>query len=175
MMTARTIETTVTFLEMTQPPRRKLPPPGNLHLALMQAVRPSLHYYRYLYETIGAGYHWIDRKHLDDDALSAKIHSDTVEILVAYLDGNPAGFYELDYTNPDEIWLIYLGIMPDHLGRGIGKWLLSVAINAAWSKGPKRVRVETCTLDHPRALQLYQKQGFEPYAQQHKIMELPDH
>jgi len=165
------IETTVTFLEMTRAPRRRIAPPGNLRLALMQAVRPSIHFYRYLYDTIGSGYLWVDRKRLTDEQLGEKIHHDKVEIVVAYLDGSPAGFFELDLTDPDEIWLAYLGIMPDQLGRGLGKWLLSSALDAAWSKNPKRVCVETCTLDHPRALPLYQKQGFQPFAQKRKLME----
>ena len=52
----------------------------------------------------------------------------------------------------------------------LGKWLLAEAIRAAWAKLPKRVIVQTCTLDGPAALPLYQKMGFTPYAQEPKIM-----
>ncbi|TIX52655.1 MAG: GNAT family N-acetyltransferase, partial [Mesorhizobium sp.] len=41
---------------------------------------------------------------------------------------------------------------------------------AAWSHGPRRVTVQTCTLDHPAALPLYQKLGFAPVAQKKEIV-----
>ena len=49
----RTVETTVTLLEMTTPPAQHVPPPANLKLALMLAERPPVHFYRYLYDIIG--------------------------------------------------------------------------------------------------------------------------
>ena len=49
-----------------------------------------------------------------------------------------------------------------NLVRGLGGWLLQSAIELAWDKGPKKLTVNTCTLDHPKALPLYQKMGFQP-------------
>jgi len=169
-----TVETTVTFLEMNTPSALVVHPPANLKLALMQAVKPPVHFYRYLYDTVGANHAWVDRRKMGDEALAAEIHAEGIEIFVAYVSGCPAGYFELNAQNPEEIWLAYFGLIPDFLGLGLGKWLLSQALAAAWAKGPERVRVETCTLDHPRALPLYQKLGFKPYAQKHKVMELLD-
>jgi hypothetical protein len=84
----------------------------------------------------------------------------------------PAGYFELDGRNGEEIWLAYFGIIPEFRGRGLGKWLLSEALAAAWLKEPERVRVETCTLDDPRALPLYQRMGFVPYERRQKVMEV---
>lgn len=171
----RTVDTVVTFLEMTEPPSlADIHPPINLKVALMRAEMMPVHFYRYLYATVGADHVWIDRKLMSDEALAAIIHDEAVEMFVAYGRGVPAGFFEIDARKADEIWLAYFGIVPDFLGQGVGKWLLAEAIGAAWAKAPERVRVETCTLDHPRALPLYQRMGFTPYAQQHKTMELPD-
>ncbi|WP_239025233.1 GNAT family N-acetyltransferase [Rhodoligotrophos defluvii] len=169
-----TVETTVTFLEMTAPPRHTVHPPSNFKIALMEAVRPPMHFYRYLYDVVGANHAWVDRRKMSDDELAQQIHADGVEIFVAYVNGCPAGYFELNARDPQEVWLAYFGVIPDFLGIGVGKWLLSEAIAAAWAKGPDVVRVETCTLDHPRALPLYQKLGFVPYAQKHKVMELLD-
>jgi len=36
---------------------------------------------------------------------------------------------------------------------------------------PKRLFVQTCTLDHPRALGLYQRCGFIPFAQEQGELE----
>jgi hypothetical protein len=40
--------------------------------------------------------------------------------------------------------------------------LLSRAVETAWSAGPSRVWLHTCTLDHPSALPNYRKRGFRP-------------
>jgi GNAT superfamily N-acetyltransferase len=83
----------------------------------------------------------------------------------------PGGFFELEWRDGQDVWLAYFGIMPEFRGRGLGKWLLSEAIAAAWLREPERVRVETCTLDDPRALPLYQRMGFVPYERRHKVIE----
>ena len=167
----RTVETTVTFLEMTTPAAQRVPAPANLKLALMLAENPPVHFYRYLYDTIGRSHHWVDRRRLSDAELSDALTAKGVEIFVAYGNGVPAGYFELDWRNGGEIWLAYFGIIPDFRGRGLGKWLLSEALATAWLKVPERVRVETCTLDDPRALPLYQRMGFAPYERRQKTME----
>jgi GNAT superfamily N-acetyltransferase len=60
------------------------------------------------------------------------------------------------------------------MGRGIGKALLSRAAEEAWSLGPNRVWLHTCTLDSPRALPNYLKRGFEQYDQETYVVQLPD-
>jgi GNAT superfamily N-acetyltransferase len=169
--TGRTIETTVTLLEMTAPPAQHTPAPANIKLALMLAERPPVHFYRYLYDTIGRAHHWVDRARLSDAELAEILTAEGTEIFVAYGNGVPAGYFELDWRNGQEIWLAYFGIIPEFRGRGLGKWLLSEAIAAAWLKEPERVRVETCTLDDPRALPLYQRMGFVPYERRQKKLD----
>ena len=48
---------------------------------------------------------------------------------------------------------------------GLGRWFLGAALEAAWAHEPQAVVVQTCTLDHPAALPLYQKLGFSPTGQ----------
>lgn len=168
----KTVDTVVTFLEMTENPHQHVHPPANIKVALIKVEHPPVHYYRYLYDAVGNAYDWVDRKKLSDEALASDIHDDGVEIFVAHSDGAPAGFFELDCRNRDEVWLAYFGLIPDFHGQGLGKWLLSEAIATAWSKQPKAVKVETCTLDGPRALPLYQRMGFVPYERKEKTMEL---
>jgi hypothetical protein len=36
-------------------------------------------------------------------------------------------------------------------------------VRDAWTLGPKRVWLHTCTLDHPNALPNYLARGFTPY------------
>ncbi len=170
----RTVETVVTYLEMTADPHQYLPPPANVRVVLLKAEKPPVHYYRYLYDTIGTPFHWVDRKLLSDEELAAAIHADNVDIFVLYAGGVPGGFFEVDHRKSDEVELKYLGVIPDFQGRGLGKWLMSEAITCCWLHAPLRVIVETCTLDSPAALPLYQRMGFTPYDRKSKVITLAD-
>ena len=86
-------------------------------------------------------------------------------LFVLYHNNAEAGYAEIvsygDYTE-----LAYFGLIPDFIGRGLGQFLMSAAIDTAWSRQIDRLWVHTNTLDHPRALPLYQQMGFTPYAQE---------
>ncbi len=163
------VPTTVTFLEMFAEPLLNVPPPAQ-KIALMKAERPPVHYTRYLYATVGADYLWVDQKRISDADLAVTTQDDKYETYVLMCDGCPAGYFELDLRQMPEIELAYFGLVPEYAGRGLGKYLLAQAIKIAWSNDPERLHVETCTLDHPAALPLYQKCGFTPYAQKDKEM-----
>jgi GNAT superfamily N-acetyltransferase len=168
------IKTTVTFLEMRSEPRLHVPTPVNRKLMLMRAEKPSIGFYRFLYDAVGHGYHWIDRKQLDDAALAAIINDERIEVWVLYAFGQPAGYFEVNAVKTPVVELGYFGLMPEFHGRGLGKWLLAEAIRACWARKPERVIVETCTLDGPAALPLYQKLGFAPYDRKEKMVEISD-
>lgn len=167
-------KTIVTHLEMLAEPRLPPAPRPLGKYALMRAEKPPVHFYRYLYHEIGSHYVWVNRKRLSDEVLAAIVQHDEVEIYILYCGGVPAGFFELDFRNPERAELSFLGVMPEHVGKGFGRFLLCEAIALAWARGPKRLIVQTCTLDHPRALPLYQRHGFTPYAQEEAELEEMD-
>jgi thiosulfate/3-mercaptopyruvate sulfurtransferase len=78
------------------------------------------------------------------------------------VDGAPAGFFELLKDSEGITELSYFGLFERAIGLGIGKWFLLQALYSAWQDNPAKVTVTTNTLDHPRALQLYQMMGFSP-------------
>ncbi|WP_306118312.1 MULTISPECIES: GNAT family N-acetyltransferase [unclassified Roseitalea] len=148
---------------MTTPPGHYPPLPSGVQTALLIARKPPLHFYRYLYFQVGIHWHWEARLRMRDDALRAAIHADACEITVLHVDGAPAGFFELNRKSRRLVDLAYFGMIPHVHGLGLGKWFLGQAVKAAWAKRPNSVTVNTCTLDHPAALPLYQKMGFRPY------------
>ena len=167
------LEVTVTYLEMTQrPPHPHVSPPQGMKLALIRAHRPTVPFYRFLYDTVGEPWLWYERRKLDDAALARLVQDEKVELYVLYADGVPAGFAELDRTGPPDIDLAFFGLMPDFIGRGLGRYLLTWAIDTAWNYEPERLTVNTCSLDHRQALPLYQQCGFQPYDQ--KVAVIPD-
>lgn len=171
----RILTTTVTFLEMRAEPAQRPTPPLDLakgKLAILKAERAPLHFYRYLYDAVAARWHWVDRKRLNDGQLAAIIHDPLNEIYVLYAEGSPAGFAEVNARRKTDIDLSYFGLVPDYFGRRYGGFFLGAVIDLVWAKRPQRFTVNTCTLDHPRALPLYQRHGFSPYAQREAAVEL---
>ena len=155
----------VTHLEMNTPLNRIVHAPSRPVTALMIAKNISASFYAFLYEQVGREHHWYDRRNMDPAELHATINDDRCQIGILYADGCPAGLYELDLQeSPDFIEIRYFGLMKEYQGLGLGKWFLTLAIKGAWSHQPDKVIVETNTLDHPAALQLYQRMGFSPVA-----------
>tara|TARA_Y100001960_G_scaffold326679_1_gene411506 strand:+ start:101 stop:652 length:552 start_codon:yes stop_codon:yes gene_type:complete len=160
------IETTVTYLEMFSLPERAPIPAPPMKLALLKLEGPTTGYYLYLYDAVGSDWTWVNRKHMNTDELAEIIQSELVEIYVLYAGGMPAGYVELDRRSKPQIELAYFGLVPEFIGRGLGQYFLDWAIRKAWSYGPERIWLNTCTEDHPRALPLYQRFGFQAYAQE---------
>ncbi len=156
---------TVTYLEMERAPARQPHPAPKRKLALFRAEAMPVHFYRYLYNTVGEPWLWYERRLLDDAMLASAIQHPLVEIYVLYAGGVPAGYAELDRRVPGESELAYFGLVPDFIGQGLGSYLLDWTIDTAWRAAQHRLWVHTCSLDHPRALQTYQKAGFVPYRQ----------
>jgi ribosomal protein S18 acetylase RimI-like enzyme len=165
------LTTTITYLEMTARPQiDPVHPPSNLKIALLHAEQPPVAFYRFLYDTVGKPWLWWERRVVPDEALGEIVGDPRVEIYVLHVNGTPAGFAELDCRDPKEIELAYFGLMPDFIGRGLGPYLLYSVIEIAWDRGPQRLMVNTNTLDHPKALSLYQRMGFRPYNQEQRTI-----
>lgn len=168
-----TLDCTITYLEMTERPAHlAVPPPRGVRIAFLHAHQPSVRFYRYLYDTVGEPWLWYERRAMDDETLRAIIQDEGVEIYVLYVEGVPAGFAELDRRTTGEIELAYFGLMPEFIGRRLGPYLLGSVLDTAWAHEPERVWVNTNTLDHPKALAVYQRFGFRPYDQLRKT--IPD-
>lgn len=157
-----TLTARVTQLEMTAPPKTSLPVPANIQTAIIRAPDIPLHYYRYLYRQVGKRWHWYARLRMNDDQLAAILNDPRVSVTILYVNGAPAGFFELFKQTSETTELSYFGLFERAIGLGIGKWFLLQALYAAWQDNPTKVTVTTNTLDHPRALQLYQMMGFSP-------------
>jgi GNAT superfamily N-acetyltransferase len=168
-----TIEIVVTYLAMTAPPAGPARPAPPAKLAVLRAEAPTVAFYRFLYNGVGEAWQWTDRRLVPDAELDAVIRDPGVEIYVLYAGGVPAGYAELDFRAMPVADLAYFGLMPEFIGRGLGAWFLDWAVRALWLKGPSEVTVNTCDLDHPRALQGYQLVGFAPRRREtHRLVPL---
>ena len=120
--------------------------------------------YRRLYRTVGEAYHWRDRWDWTDPEIRAHLGRPEITLYVATRAKRLAGWYELRRVPDDgSVEIAYFGLVPDAVGHGLGKHLLSCAVRDAWAMRPTRVWLHTCTLDHPAALPNYEKRGFRAY------------
>jgi hypothetical protein len=168
------IAVTVTFLRMDHPPAAPPPPiPGDTRTEC--ATAPTVGFYRYLYNTVGADYVWWLRRLMPDDELAMMLRDPGVEIHTLYKGGEPAGFFELDRRYGGNVNLSYFGLMPHMIGTGAGPGFLRQAVDAAWRTRPRTVTVNTCTADHPRALPNYLLAGFKAMRAMREVWDVPLH
>jgi GNAT superfamily N-acetyltransferase len=167
-------DVTITYLEQTERPVLPTPRRPRNKLALLRVENPPLHYYRYLYSLVGGPFHWLSRRRLPDAELTEIIRNPSVYIYVLYADGAPGGFAEVDARDKKSCEIRFFGLAPEFTGLGLGRYFLTHIIDLAWSLGPARLCLETCTLDHPAALPLYQKMGFRVFDRKKGVVELVD-
>lgn len=163
------MQVTTWSLEMGSPEElRPAPKPSAFEdLALVQARRPSAAFARFLYATVGGDWQWIDRLPWSESEWLAWLDRPRVETWVAYVEGTPAGYFQLDgATDPESVEIAYFGLMPGFIGQGLGGWLLTEAIRRAWALGTGRVWVHTCSLDGPHALANYQARGLRVFKEE---------
>jgi len=119
--------------------------------------------YRRLYREVGEQWFWHDRLDWSDHRLAEHLAKPTVGVWELEVDGKSAGYFELERHDDGAIEILYFGLTPEFIGRGLGGFLLQRAVEEAWRMGGERVWLHTCTLDSPNALPGYQARGFTPF------------
>ena len=150
----------VTYLEMRERPADT----GTAHstLQLRHIADPTPDQYRALFRKVGSPWLWFSRLVMDDERLSAIIRDPNVALFEVAAVEAVVGMLELDFREPGQCELAFIGLVPELAGQGHGKWLLAEAVRLAWRDGVDRVHVHTCSLDHPAALGAYRRAGFVP-------------
>lgn len=117
---------------------------------------------RFLYAYVGEPWQWTDKLSHSDESWKNYAESEQVRTWLAYFKGSIAGYFELKQLDDGVVDIAYFGLASDFIGMGFGAYLLSQAIQCAWAiEGTQQVTVNTCSLDHPNALENYRKRGFQ--------------
>jgi ribosomal protein S18 acetylase RimI-like enzyme len=170
-MSAMPIRVTRTYLELRSP--------DELHPAPLPDAAPRLErmgecpasFYRYLYAETGRAFHWVDRLSWTDDQIRRHLSRPGLSLWLLTWEAAPAGWFELARHDDGSVEIAYFGLLPDYIGRGWGKHLLTQAVRAAWAERPTRVWLHTCTLDHPAALPNYLARGFRVVKKEEYVVE----
>lgn len=167
-----TVDVTRTYLELRTPQelRRSQPPAGALELARRRPI--AAEDYLALYRLVGERWHWRDRLAWPTAQLQGYLDSPDVHVWVLTSHGVAAGFFELE-ARPGETEIRYFGLAPDFIGQGLGGWLLTRAVEEAFTLAPAPVVLNTCTLDGPYAMSNYLARGFRLVRSEEYSVSLP--
>ncbi|PYP85162.1 MAG: N-acetyltransferase [Blastocatellia bacterium AA13] len=161
-----TVEVRRTYLEMTDSEQLERCDSGDPTVRIERVRNCPRSFFRYLYREVGRNYHWVDRLGWSDDEVISHMSRPGFSIWVMYKEGSPAGYFELNHADDGATEIAYFGLLPEFIGRGLGKHLLTRAVDEAWATGADRVWLHTCTLDDPAAMPNYLKRGFRPYKEE---------
>lgn len=155
---------TVTYVQMTA--REQLnpsPPVPGLHLEALPASSPLI---PELLRRVGAAYDWKSarRSKAEWDTWLAEDPSRRFSLLV--FQGEPAGITAYQPHPGNEVEIKSFGLLPEMIGKGLGGFALTLAIEQAWNLQPDvgRVWLHTSSKDHPNALPNYHRRGFSTFA-----------
>ena len=154
---------TRTYLEMNERSELNSVQQSDPRLRIEKIGNCPSSFFRYLYREVGRNHNWVDRLDWTLEEIQQYMAQSRVVVWLLSFYGSPAGYFELAAQNEGSVQIVYLGLLPEYIGRGLGKHLLSRAVVEAWSMGASRVWLHTCTLDDPAALPNYLKRGFKPF------------
>jgi GNAT superfamily N-acetyltransferase len=163
-----------TYLEMKAKPM-SAPPAVPAGCEVKKWEKPGTAEYRRLFAAVGGEWGWCGRLLLPEDGLRKILAIETNEIHLLYSRCRVAGFAELDRGHEPQVEISYFGLLPEFIGKGLGRFLLDWAVRRAWEGGTERVWLHTCEYDHPKAMASYLKAGFrvveekteaQPYAEE---------
>jgi len=152
---------TTTWLELTDPAElRPARTPDLDGVAVIRVDPPDGALNAALYGGVGAAHAWHDYVHRDAAWWQAR--AEALETWLLTVDGEPAGYAELEPDGRGGVEVAYFGLLPGFHGRGLGGHLLTEVLRRALEVAP-RVWLHTCTLDGPAALPNYLARGLRPY------------
>jgi len=133
---------------------------------LSYLANPDPNFCRFLYATVGAPWRWYEKLAWSLEEWRHHVSQKDTHFWVAFHQGNPIGYFEIRQENHSSAEICLFGLMPDWIGKGLGKPFLQDAIRLGFELVTDRVWLHTCSMDHPNALKNYQSQGFEIFKEE---------
>jgi GNAT superfamily N-acetyltransferase len=165
----RTVAVERTYLQLLSLTQLQ-PAPAPHVAAVLEALAPCpVDTWRALYDRIGSPWQWHDRDSWDQGRMEKHLQRADIHVyhVVAALPSEQGfkpdatvGFLELEQHADGSVEIVYLGLVQQAFGLGLGGWLVSEAVRVAFGLNACRVWLHTCTLDAPAALPNYLARGF---------------
>ena len=81
--------------------------------------------------------------------MSAIIHHPATEIFTLKRLDRAIGFVELNFKLFPQVEIVFVGLVSDAIGEGLGSLIAATGDQLYLSRAPSRIIIQTCTLDHP--------------------------
>jgi GNAT superfamily N-acetyltransferase len=158
------VQITMWSLEMTDLCELKPAAVPNEDLNVKRAEIPSPEFSRFLYTAVGGPWYWLARLQWTYADWERYLRVSEVETWVAYLQGTPTGYFELERQDDGAaVEIAQFGLLPRFIGQRFGGHLLTLAVRRAWAMAPRRVWARTYSLDGPHSLPNYKARGFRVF------------
>lgn len=114
---------------------------------------------------IGAPYRWKSASRTEQEWTAWFAQHPTRTFWLLSFEGEPAGMVSYELHSGGDAEIETFGLLPEFVGRGLGGYALTLAIQQAWKLAPTVTRawLHTSTLDHPHALPNYHRRGFRTF------------
>ncbi len=161
-----------TYLELTDKDRFN-PKDGYLEKLDIREVSPEPYLNAVLFAGVGMPWRWYSRLGWTMDEWETHFADHDVATYLCFSDSNLVGYYELEFDGVSSAEIRFLGLFPQHMGKGLGGMMLSHAVRGAREKGVSRVWLHTCTKDADAALANYIARGFRVFKTKEADEDLP--
>ncbi|GAA1349697.1 GNAT family N-acetyltransferase [Streptomyces beijiangensis] len=158
---------TVTYLEMTD--HRDLKPGRSVPALELRREEGLSELARSVAARVGAAYGWRSSTRSDQEWQElARAHPHCQYWLIR-MAGETAGIVALEPQPGGDVEIRTFGLLPEHVGQGLGGHALTLAVEQAWATRPleaesvRRVYLHTNSNDHPSALLNYRSRGLRVY------------
>jgi ribosomal protein S18 acetylase RimI-like enzyme len=162
-----------THLELRRPSELRPGRPSAEPVELRRRRPISAVEYLELYALVGELWLWRDRLIWTEAELERYLASPDVHVWSAHVRGATAGYFELRQHTDRSVEMMYFGLAPAFMGRGIGGWLLTRAAHEAFALGAPRIVLNPCTIDAPQALPNYLARGFTIVSEDQYLLDVP--
>jgi ribosomal protein S18 acetylase RimI-like enzyme len=129
--------------------------------------------YRSLFRRVGEHLLWESRLDIQDDELVAVLSDPAIEAYAISRNGVPIGLLEIDFNKPDNAEIVYIGLVSDATGLGIGPAMMHLALSRSAARHINRIWLHTCHFDSKQAPRFYEKFGFRAYLLAIELMDDP--
>jgi GNAT superfamily N-acetyltransferase len=157
------VKEVVTYVEMTAPEQlvASVPVPG-LVLEPLDRNSPLV---PDILARVGAPYGWKSSSRSPEQWATWLSENPKRTFWLLSFESAPAGIVTCDPHSGEDVEIKSFGLLPEFVGKGLGGYALTLAIQRAWALTSEVMRVwlHTSSFDHPNALPNYHRRGFRTF------------
>jgi RimJ/RimL family protein N-acetyltransferase len=153
----------VTYVEMTE--REQLKAAAPVEGLSLEQIEWDPRLVPEMLARIGAPYGWKSARRSAEEWAAWRDESPQRTFWLLVLHGEPVGIVTYEPHPDGDVEILSFGLVPEHVGEGLGSYALTLGVRQAWEVQPevRRVWLHTSSFDHPNALPNYERRGFRVF------------